>query len=81
MNENTTPEQKTVYLGADEIERVFGTPDALDNIDAVTAALIVEYIQSVPALGKAGRVALVAIAALAEDRPDLARGLMAELRG
>jgi hypothetical protein len=70
---------KRVYLGAEEIERVFGSPSALDDIDVVTAVAIVDYIRSRPALGKADRVALVAIAFLAEDAPDKARQLIAEL--
>lgn len=77
MNEDQA--KREVYLGVDQIESVFGTADALDNTDAITAALIIEYIRSVPAVGKNARVALVAIAFLAETDADRARQLIAEL--
>jgi hypothetical protein len=67
---------------ADATALVFGTPDALDHIDAIVAALIVGYIVARrPPWGKADRVALVAIAALAEHAPDVARQLIDELHG
>lgn len=79
MNEDQA--RRAIYFGANEIETVFGTSDALDEIDAVTAALIVEYIKSRPAMGRADRVALVAISLLAETEAGQARQLMAELLG
>lgn len=76
---NQDEARKRVYLGASEIERVFGEPTALDDADMATAALIADFIRSRPALGKSDTIALVAIGHLSETNAALARSLMAEL--
>jgi hypothetical protein len=78
---NTPEGKRAAYLAAPEIELVFGTPEALDDTDAVTVIQIIDYIRSRPALGKADKVALAAIAMIGETNAEVARALMSELAG
>jgi hypothetical protein len=61
------------------IDRLFGSEDALDQADAITVDLILEYIRLQPSVNRRDVIGLTGIAALSEENPTLARLLVAEL--
>lgn len=64
---------------ADVARRVTGAEEGLDRADAVTAALIMAYVLSRPALGQMDQIGLTALAELSIHDPELARSLAAQL--